>query len=137
MADLVITAANVVAGSNARKVAGILGATIAAGQTVYKDPTTGKYLLADNNSPTVAARTPDGIALNGGALNQPVTVQTGGDINVGAALTVGTPYFMSDTPGGICPLADLATGEFVTLLGIATAANNLKMGILVSGVAVP
>ena len=35
------------------------------------------------------------------------------DINPGAALTVGVPYFLSDTPGGISPLADLLTGEFV------------------------
>ncbi len=116
---------------------GIAGATITAGQVVYRDPTTRKFLLADANSVTAAARSPEGIALNGASLNQPLVVQTAGDINPGAAVTVGATYYLSDTPGGIAPVADLASGEFVTVLGVGTAANNIKLGILVSGAAVP
>jgi hypothetical protein len=36
---------------------------------------------------------------------------------------------VSATAGGIAPEADLGTGEYVSVLGIATAADNLKMGI--------
>ena len=80
MADISITAANVVAGANARTLDGIAGATITAGQLVYRDSVTGKYLLSDADSATVAARSVDGIALNSASLNQPLGVQIDGEI---------------------------------------------------------
>jgi hypothetical protein len=137
MADLVITAANVVAGAGAKTLHGIAGATVTAGQVVYRDPTTRKFLLADADSGTAAAREPAGIALNGASLNQPLTIITEGDINLGATLTVGATYYLSGTAGGIAPAADVSTGEFVTVLGVASATNNLDMKMIVSGVAVP
>lgn len=137
MADLSITAANVVAGSNAKKVQGIAGATITAGQAVSRDPATQKLVLADADSATAAIRSPIGIALHGASLNQPLTIQTEGDINLGAALTVGTVYVLSGVAGAIAPAADLSTGEYSTVLGVASAANNLKMKIVEGGAAVP
>lgn len=132
MVDLVITPANVVAGENAQKLHGIAGATVTAGQTVYRDPATGKFLLADANG-TADARTPIGIALHGASLNQPLTIMTEGDVNLGATLTVATAYYLSDTPGGICPVADVGAGEFVTVLGVASSASNFKMRMVISG----
>jgi hypothetical protein len=137
MVDLVITAANVIPGANAEKGTGVAGETIIAGKVIYPDPVTRKLRLADSNSPAPSATQPLAIALHGASDGQPLTWQKGGDINLGAALTVGTIYCLSETPGGIQPSADLSAGEFVTVLGVATAANNLKMGILVSGAAVP
>lgn len=135
MADLTITAANVVAGSGSNVQRGTAGATITAGQAVYKDSATGKYLLADNNSATVAARSPAGIALNGASNNQPLAVLTAGDITIGATVTAGVAYYLGDTPGGICPVADLATGEYPTVLGIAESASVLNVNITSSGAA--
>jgi hypothetical protein len=137
MADLVITPGSVIAGANATKVQGIAGETILAGQPIARDSVTRKLLKADNNAANADLRTPIGIALHGASLDQPLMIQTEGDINLGAALTVGVPYFLGDAPGGICPLADLTSGEFVNLLGIASSAANLKMKILVSTAAVP
>lgn len=119
MADVTITATGVLAGSNAARQNGLAGEAITAGKAVYLSPSTKKWLLADNNSATADARRAGGIALNGAALNQPVSVQTAGDITIGATLTVGAVYALSDTPGGICPDADVGAGEFVCLLGIA------------------
>jgi hypothetical protein len=136
MADLTITAANVVAGSGARVEHGTAGATITAGQVVYLDSTTtGKWQLADNNSATAAVRSPRGIALNGASLNQPIAVQTDGPLTIGATLTAGVAYYLSDTPGGICPVADLTSGEYPTLLGLATSTSVLDVDIQNSGVA--
>jgi hypothetical protein len=137
MADLIITPGNVIAGANAIKAAGAAGETITAGQPVARDSVTRKFLKADNNAPNADLRTPVGIALHGASLDQPLTIQTEGDINLGAALTVGVPYFLGDAPGGISPLADLTSGEFVSSLGIASSASNLKLKINVSGAAVP
>jgi hypothetical protein len=135
MADIVITAANVVKGSNARTEDGIAGATITAGQVVYKDDTTAKYLLADSNSATADARQGVGIALNGAALNQPIEVVTGGDVTVGGTLTAGVAYYLSDTPGGICAVADVGAAEYVCLLGLAKSTTVLAVDIQFPNVA--
>ena len=135
MADISITAANVVKGSNARTQAGIAGATITAGQLVYKDAATGKYLLSDADSATAAARSVTGIALNGASLNQPVDVQIGGDITIGGTLTANTVYVLSGTAGGLAPLADLSTGEYLVVIGVAKSASVLAVDIQASGVA--
>ena len=111
MVDIVITATSVVAGAGCQTQHGTAGATIAAGQLVYLDSTTGKFALTDGDSATVAARTPRGMALNGGAVNQPIKIAKAGPVTLGAVLTAGVAYYMSDDAGGICPVADLASGD--------------------------
>lgn len=135
MADLTITAASVVAGSNATKRQYTAGETITAGQAVYFASATGLLMKADNNSATAEVRQPIGIALNGGAVNQPILVQTDGDITIGATMTAGVAYYLSDTAGGICPVADIGSGEYPCVLGIAISTTVLRMGIQYSGVA--
>lgn len=135
MADISITAANVVKGSNAVVEAGTAGATITAGQVVYKDAADGKYKLADADSATAAAKAPRGIALNGASNNQPLSILRSGDITIGATLTAGTAYYLSPTTaGGICPLADVASGDDVVLLGLAESTSVLAVDIQISGV---
>ena len=134
MADLTITAANVVASANAVRESGTAGATITAGQLVYLDTTDMRYKLADNNG-AAALRVPNGIALNGAANNQPLVIQKAGDITIGATMTAGVAYYLSDTPGGICPVADLASGEYPCIIGIAKSASLMDVGIHPSGVA--
>lgn len=134
MADLTITAASVLAGSGAKiDRAHNAAAGITAGQAVYKDGD--QWKLADDNSATAAARVPDGIALNNAGAGQPLAVLTSGDITIGATLTAGADYYLSDTPGGICPRADLATGEYPCHLGIAKSTTVLHVEINASGVA--
>ena len=135
MADLSITAASVLAGSGATTEPGSLGATITSGQVIYKDTADSLFKLADNNSATAAARSPYGIALNGGATGQPCKVLREGDITIGSTLTAGVTYYLSDTPGGICPVADLASGEYPTIIGIAISTTVLRVKIQSSGVA--
>lgn len=129
MVDLVITPGNVVAGTNAFKESGVCGEVIAAGKAVYKSATTQKWMLADSNSVTPEARQAIGVALNGGSLDQPITVQRSGAITLGATLTAGTDYYLSDTPGGICPRADVGSGEMVCLMGLAASTSVLNMDI--------
>lgn len=135
MVDLVITAASVLPGSGAKKVTGTAGATIAAGQVVYLDSADDKYKLADNNSATAAVRSPAGIALHGAASGQPLTIQSAGPITIGATVTAGVAYYLSDTPGGICPVADLLTGEYPVVLGLATSASVIQIDMQEAGVA--
>lgn len=135
MADLSITAANVVAQAGAITDVATFGATVTAGQMIYKDTADASLKLADNNSATAAARTPLGMALNGGAAGQPCKFIKEGDVAVGTILTAGVAYYLSDTPGGICPVADLASGEYPTVIGIAISTSVLRIKINASGVA--
>lgn len=134
MTDISITAASVVKGSAAQTERGTLGETVTAGQVLYKSSTTNKWMKADNNSVIAEAKVPKGIALNGGAINQPVEVHLAGPLTIGATLTAGTAYYLSDTPGGICPVADVGAGEDVALLGVASSTTVLDVRIQVPGV---
>lgn len=133
MSDLSVTAANVLAGEGATKETGIAGAAITAGQTVFKDSADGKYKLADSNHATAANRVPRGVALNTAGTGQPLQIATKGPVTIGATLTAGVSYYQSDSPGGICPLADVGSGEYATFIGIATSTTVLDVGIKASG----
>lgn len=135
MADLTITAANVIAGAGADTENGTLGAAATAGQVLYKAASDGRWYLADNNAASAEVRAPRGIALNGGSVNQPVRVLLSGPVTIGATMTAGVAFYLSDTPGGICPVADLAAGEFPSIVGIATSTTVLNVNFQSAGVA--
>lgn len=137
MADLTITAANVVPAAGSAKSTGTANDTITAGQTINKDPTDGLIYRSDNNSATAARRRVDGIALNAASANQPVDFITSGGLTPGATVVIGTIYCLSGALGGICPAADLVSGMETTVLGIATAVNNIALNIQNSNVLIP
>jgi hypothetical protein len=136
VADLTVTAANVKQGTGAVLRYGTLGGAVTAGQPVYKKASDQLFYATDANLSAEAAAAA-GIALNGGAAGQPLTYQTDGGIDLGATLVVGEVYVVSATTGGIAPAGDLASGWFTTVLGIATATNNLAMKVQSGGVARP
>lgn len=129
MTDISITAANVVAASDASRAIGVAGAAITAGQAVYLASATKKWMLADADSATAEARKAGGIALNGAALNQPLAVATSGDVTIGGTLVAGTAVYVSGTPGGLCPVADVATGDYPCIVGMAKSATVLAINI--------
>lgn len=133
MTDLVVTSANVVKGADAVTVTKIALAAITAGQVVYL-ASSGQVGLHDANSATAEVRVPLGIALNGAAVNQPVVVQTEGDVTMGATLGIGVVYLASPTPGGIMPSADAAIGDMINVLGVGKTASVLKMKLFSSGI---
>lgn len=136
MSDLSITSANVIAGSGARTRLGTAGATITAGKTVYLDSSDNKYKLADCDSATAAVRSPAGIALNGASNGQPLVVLEEGPVTIGATMTAGVAYYLSPTAGGICPVADVLSGDYPVIIGIATSTTVLDVQIQEAGVAI-
>lgn len=132
MTDLVITAGNVVAGSNATRDTGVAGETITAGKAVFLNASTNRWMLSDNNG--TGTRQVTGIALNGASANQPLAVLKDGDITIGATLVAGTDYWLSATAGGICPRADLATGMDTIQIGVAKSTSVLAVAIQDPGV---
>jgi len=136
MANLTITAANVVPDSGASKESGTAGTAITAGAVVYLDNSTTPptYKLCDSNDSTsVNAR---GIALNGGASGQPISVMTDGTVTIGASVTNGNIYILSATAGGlIADVGDLASGWYPVIIGIATSSTKLKLSFFQTGIA--
>lgn len=135
MADLSITAANVIAGADSVQRIKLASEAITAGKVLAINTTTQTVGLADNNSATATVREVYGVALNGASTGQPVVVHTKGLITIGATMTAGVAYYLSDTPGGVCPVADLASGEYPTVLGIATSTTVFNFQPQAAGVA--
>ena len=122
MANVTITAASVVPGSDAELDILYAGAAITAGAACMKD---GSNLaqLADAND--TAKDEFYAIAASTGVLNQPFVLIKKGSITIGGTLVAGTEYFLSRTPGAICPFADLTTGDKVIRIGYASTAAIL------------
>lgn len=141
MADLTITAANVVWVSGAIDASANAGEAISAGQAVYKKTSTGKWMLAqaDGTAEEAGSGVVFGIALNTGVANQPLAVQTSGVITIGATVTVAKVYVLSATAGGIAPIADITTStQYVTLLATGSTTARLDLSIkLYTGLQIP
>lgn len=122
MADLVQTAANVQAGTGAKKRTGIAGGTITAGMAVYLDDADAKYKALNGGSDSDP---PAGIALNNASNGQPLAIQYEGEINLGATLVPGEVYCASAAVAGkIAPISDLnggglGSGNYIHILGAA------------------
>jgi len=117
------------------------GATITAGQPVYKNTNTGKYEAA--HATILAKSLAEGIALTGSSDLQPLVIQTTGIIDIGGTVLAGVCYVVDDTAGGIVEYDRLqgspgiTTGDFVTVLGVGNDATNkyIELSIVQSGVA--
>lgn len=133
MVALVVTAANVVPGANAKYKYGTAGETITAGQPVYQ-ATNGLFYKADANA-AAPAYIPAGIAVNNAALNQPLTmVYEDDDFTPGGTLSVTAPacvYVLGAAAAGdINPVADLAVTWYPVVLFIAKSTSKAVMKIV-------
>ena len=137
MANMTITVANVQAGEGATLKVGQAGETITAGEPLYEDSTDGGNLKLCQFDGTAAEADCVGIAVVDAADDAAVTYITLGDLNLGAILTAGSVYGLSATSGSIANVADVASTEYVTVLGVARSATILIVKIIVSGVVVP
>ena len=138
MANLSITAANVTfTDGEITKYIGTAGATITAGQLCYIDTAASNVIKLVQSDGVALECTIKGIALHGASSTQPITLAISGDMDLGATIVVGETYVASQTAGAIAPVGDLASGDFVSHVGIGTAADNLKMSVVNSGVEVP
>ena len=136
MADLTITAANVGLKSQSVSVQVVqFGEAVTQGQPLYRDTNDNKYNLCDSDAEASAKCA--GIAMTSGATDEYGIIAKTGPIDVGATLTVGETYVVSTNAGGIAPIGDLTTGDYVTHLGVASAAATLELDIEVTGVVKP
>jgi len=135
MADLSITAANVVADDNVtiapiKKRTGISGSAITAGELVYEqEDGDGVRRLYKADAGGLAMSLVKGIALNSApGVNQPLVYAYDGIITL-AGMTANSMYYLSDTAGKLCPAEDLGSGLFTTTIGLAVSASSLRLMI--------
>ena len=134
MAILSVTAANVGVGSLATRTQIVqAGEAISHGQSVYFNSSDSKYYRCDADF--AGSANCAGIAISSASTDGFFVLATSGLVNVGSTLTVGKAYYVATTPGGIDDEAALATGDFVTFLGVATTTSLLLLDIAASGVA--
>jgi hypothetical protein len=143
MAAITVTSANVqraiaqlgLPGSSMEM--GRFGATVTAGQAVYRD-SSDSYDLKLAIATSAAAAAVYGIALNGGADGQPAEILRAGLYNPGGTVVVGQLYCVSAAAAGaIVPYGDLATLEYVSFIGVGITAALIYVNFTVSGIAKP
>jgi hypothetical protein len=132
MADLTITAANVKLKNTGPYSAGVAGESIAQGEPVYIASSLA-YRTDNNDGASKAVAV--GIALMPAATGQTfLYAKNGAEIDVGATLTTAETYIVSANVGKIAPIADLATTNYLTILGVAKSSSTLLVNIVASGV---
>lgn len=128
MADLSITAANVGIGNLGSPVKPVIvGEAVSHGQPGYLIESTGKYMQADANDGE--AKSIVSVLFLGSASGDGEIVlaaMTGALIKLGAVLSPTVPYYLSHTKGSICLASDLASNDWVTLIGHAKSTSLLE-----------
>lgn len=127
MADYSPTAANVKWNSGKRPRIVKAGATIAAGNVLYKDTSDGEWKKYDaDNDP---AGLEFGLAVSDGVDGRDMLIcERGANVNIGFTTTAGTPIVASAANAGeMAPETDLLTGDFYVLVAIGDGTANVNL----------
>lgn len=142
MADITVTAANTAYVSGSVQRAYNAGETITAGMSVYLKSSNSLWMKAKcaGTAEEAGNAVQTGIALHASLVNQPLAVQIDGVITIGGTVVVGSTYMISATYGGVCPVADLASTNKVSYLGVGLTATTIGLSTITkgyAGVAIP
>lgn len=129
MANLTITAANVIPTADSIPGFGVAGEAITAGQPIYLRTSDQKWIRGESGD-TQAKAESVAIAITSAVSGGQVGYVSGGSLSVGAILTVKTLYVLSATTGLICPIADLVATDWVTLIGVPKSTSVLQLTLL-------
>ena len=132
MADINFTENSVKPTSTTVKARAKFGATITQGMALYLDTTDGEYKIAHCETSATTANA-SALALTSGADGQPGWVATGGDVTVDN-LSLAAPVLILSASGGVCPSADLATNDYITIIGAAKSTTVLSLSFKPTGV---
>jgi hypothetical protein len=133
MADLTITPTSVAVQSGGGGQLVQFAETTTPGDALYRSTSDGKYYLADCDAEATAKVA--GIAITYGSADDYgyMFSASSQDIDLGATLTSGEIYVVSDTAGNIMPYSDLTTGQYLSIIGFARSTSLLKLDINVTG----
>lgn len=135
MADITITGPVTPTGSLANVGYGITSVAVTAGQAVY-ETSAGLIALADADASATTAQAV-GIAVCTAAIGEVCVYAKSGATITQAGTTFGKniPLFVSNTAGGLMPVADLSAGEYGCCLGFGLSTTTFKVAITYTGVA--
>jgi hypothetical protein len=123
MADITVTAASVLFTSGTMGT-GTAGETITAGQALYLKAADSRLWKAQCDS-AAAEAVAVGIALHASLAGQPLAyAKTDSVINIGGTTSKATTYCVGAAAGGVAPQADLTSGQYISVLGYATATDG-------------
>jgi hypothetical protein len=136
MADLSITAASVkihADGTSTTLDKIKLGEAATQGQGLYLNSGDSKYYKAKADSSGTA--TVAYIAMMPGSTNEYIyAAKSDAIIDIGATLSDGTTYVVSaGTAGGIAPFSDLTSGQYKSIVGVATDTDRLQLKFINTG----
>lgn len=135
MAAISITAANVIASAAAvTRKEYAFGATITAGQLVYLNSSNQWALVDLDGNLGTGLNDVRGVALNGGAINQPAVVVTSDtDFTPGGTLTNGLVVYGFTTAGAISQADIPGSGAYPVVVGIAKSTTKMNLNCFASG----
>lgn len=137
MADLTQTAENVgISGKAVTVISVQVGEAVTQGMPGYRNASDNKYYQGEGGD-TAAKAVSLGVFMTPAATDGYAFLATKGPVDLGATLVVGTVYAQSSNKGKVAPVADLTTGDYVTTLGVASAADALQLNIDSTGIQVP
>lgn len=139
MADISITAANVIPATDASQEVVKLGEAVSAGDILVFDSTDSDWVLASNSTAVLAGNGDASLlrlALGDGVSGQSIAaLRPGSKVTVGSVLSIGRWYVLS-AAGAISPESDATTADWSTLIGYAVSATQLSFQPIVTGVQV-
>ena len=138
MADIVITAANLLQSANARFSQQKAGVAITAGQAVYLDTASGTVKLAKANG-AAPINSLFGIAAENAAINQQILIITSDTaLAIGGTIAAGALVWLSAVNAGglnATPADDVSGGTMTrVLIGIGMGSNTINFSPVVGGV---
>jgi hypothetical protein len=111
----------------------VYGASVSVARCLVLNTATGKYSHGDITNAITSAVV--GLSVNAGAIDTGgFLVSSGKIVLLGATMTVGLTYYLG-AAGVLKNESDIATGEFVTRIGICIATGVLQVDIKALGIA--
>jgi len=130
MSDVAFAAGDVSIGAGADVVQAVAGEGVGPFQPV----TVGGGVAWLGSSAAAASAAVTGLTGESSADGQPVAVVTEGEITITTApFVAGVTYALSPNVGKVSPLSDLASDDFVTILGRALSTSVFRVGVFASG----
>lgn len=133
--DVIVTAANVRPTENTQVRLVIYGATVTAGDWLYRNTSTDKYLPTTSTGTLLQSGGSSELvwAMTGGADTEDGTIAVSGKVIVGGALGVGKVYVISDTVGLMTLANDLASTWYTGITGVASSTTELELILKADG----
>lgn len=135
MADITVSSSLVQPSATAPYETGVLADEFTAGQAGYLDGSVDRWKKATAIAQASAAAR--GVITHNGSTGQIGRFQTAETLNFGGGVTQGVVYAVSTNAGGIAPITDVTTGNWITIVGVGSSTNAILLNFFRAGIQKP